>query len=297
MFVLSQSILIVLIAAAIGAFLMRVFMMGRAGGADQDDALVALRQERDELKRQLANGASQALNDAILTRKNAALEAELAELRMRADELAAANAKLRDVEPVDEDIAALKWRNKYLEARVLFFEGRDGDATVDVPPMPETMTTTRLTRSVDDHAEELLARLDDEDEAGATAAPAQREVAAEHQVKPARKVRLSNANFVPSSLADLSPEALERLVAEAGPGKPPARSRRRANPDDLLAIDGVGPKNQAWLNEQGIYYYYQIATMTAPEIAWLANNLPAFGSRVYRENWVAQCTALARQAA
>ena len=80
----------------------------------------------------------------------------------------------------------------------------------------------------------------------------------------------------------------------AGAGKAPARSRRRTNPDDLLLIDGVGPKNNAWLNDQGIYYFHQIATMNVEQVAWLAANLPTFGSRVYRENWVAQCTNLAR---
>jgi predicted flap endonuclease-1-like 5' DNA nuclease len=34
--------------------------------------------------------------------------------------------------------------------------------------------------------------------------------------------------------------------------------------------------------------------MDAPELAWLANNLPTFGSRVYRENWVDQCFRLAK---
>jgi predicted flap endonuclease-1-like 5' DNA nuclease len=28
-------------------------------------------------------------------------------------------------------------------------------------------------------------------------------------------------------------------------------------------------------------------------LAWLANNIPAFGARVYRENWVAQASKLA----
>jgi predicted flap endonuclease-1-like 5' DNA nuclease len=82
--------------------------------------------------------------------------------------------------------------------------------------------------------------------------------------------------------------------SDLGAGKAAPRSRRRANPDELLLIDGVGPKNKAWLNAQGIYYFYQIATMNIDELAWLSKNLPTFGARVYRENWVAQCTRLAR---
>jgi predicted flap endonuclease-1-like 5' DNA nuclease len=95
-------------------------------------------------------------------------------------------------------------------------------------------------------------------------------------------------------LAGLSAEALEEAIALAGAGKAPPRSRRRANPDDLLLIDGVGPKNKAWLNDQGIYYFYQIATMNIDQVTWLSKNLPTFGARVHRENWVAQCTNLAK---
>jgi predicted flap endonuclease-1-like 5' DNA nuclease len=105
---------------------------------------------------------------------------------------------------------------------------------------------------------------------------------------------ISNLNFTPSPLAGLSAEALEEAIALAGAGKAPPRSRRRANPDELLLIDGVGPKNKAWLNDQGIYYFYQIGTMDIDQVAWLSKNLPTFGARVYRENWVAQCTKLAR---
>jgi len=105
---------------------------------------------------------------------------------------------------------------------------------------------------------------------------------------------ISNQNFTPSPLARSSAEALEEAIALAGAGKAPPRSRRRANPDELLLIDGVGPKNKAWLNAQGIYYFYQIATMNIDQLAWLSKNLPTFGARVYRENWVAQCTRLAR---
>ncbi|MCE2891451.1 MAG: hypothetical protein LW848_10080 [Hyphomonadaceae bacterium] len=321
MFLLSQSILIVLVSAAIGAFLARVLNLCNCNTEELQEELRLVREERDELKRQVTAGAGSALTDAIGTRKAAALEAELAEVRSRADELAAANAKLREGESVDEDVAALKWRNKYLEARVLFFEGRDTGGSVETPPMPEQMTATKLVQEVEPAPVAFVAATVEPKKRGrkkaeAVVAPVVAPVMVEAPVvitqAPAKKRKvkavapppppppppppepISNQNFTPSPLATLAPEALEEAIALAGDGKAPPRSRRRANPDELLLIDGVGPKNKAWLNDQGIYYFYQIATMNIDQVAWLSKNLPTFGARVYRENWVAQCTNLAR---
>ena len=318
MFLLSQSILIVLVSAVIGAFLARVFNLCNCNTEELQEELRVVREDRDELKRQVTAGAGSALTDAIGTRKASALEAELAEVRSRADELAAANAKLRDGESIDEDIAALKWRNKYLEARVLFFEGRDTGGSVETPPMPEQMTTTKLVQETELAPVAFVAAAPEPAKRGRKKAAKVLEVAPvlEAAVEPVavvapivkkRKVKavvpapppppaepISNENFIPSPLAGLSAEALEEAIALAGAGKAPPRSRRRANPDELLLIDGVGPKNKAWLNDQGIYYFYQIATMNIDQVAWLSKNLPTFGARVYRENWVAQCTNLAR---
>ena len=321
MFLLSQSILIVLVSAVIGAFLARVFNLCTCNTEELQEELRVVRENRDELKRQVTAGTGSALTDAIGTRKAAVLEAELAEMRSRADELAAANAKLREGESVDEDVAALKWRNKYLEARVLFFEGRDTGGSVETPPMPEQMTTAKLVQEIESAPVAFVSAASEPAKLGrkkTVVVPAPKldpmvELVTEQEAVAApivkkRKVKavaptpppppppepISNQNFTPSPLAGLSAEALEEAIALAGAGKAAPRSRRRANPDELLLIDGVGPKNKAWLNDQGIYYFYQIATMNIDQVAWLSKNLPTFGARVYRENWVAQCTKLAR---
>lgn len=346
LFLLSQMLLIVLVSAAIGAFLARVFSLCNCNAEELQEELRVIREERDQLSRRVSGGAGSAFNDAIGTRKAAALEAELAEMRSRADELAAANAKLRDSEGSDDDIAALKWRNKYLEARVLFFEGRESGGSVETPPMPSKKTAPRLAQVAAPDLEPvpLVAALPVAAKRGrrkpepvlegvsepvafvtaaavpekrtrkktaavieamvtpvATEAPAMTVSVPPKKGKakmvmppPALPQAISSDSFIPSPLADLSPEALEEALGLAGPGKAPPRSRRRANPDELLLIDGVGPKNKAWLNDQGIYYFHQIATMNIDQVAWLSRNLPTFGARVYRENWVAQCARLAR---
>ena len=319
MFLLAQSFLIILISAAFGFLLGYWIRSADSNNNVSQEELRPLLEERDHLKRQVTAGAGSALTNAIGTRKAAVLEAELAEVRSRADELAAANAKLRDGNGVDEDVAALKWRNKYLEARVLFFEGRDTGGSVETPPMPEQMTTANLVQEIEppqvafvSAAAELAKRgrkksvvvpapvlepmVEPVTEPEVVAAPIvkKRKVTAVAPTPPPPAEPISNQNFTPSPLAGSSAEALEEAIALAGVGKAPPRSRRRANPDELLLIDGVGPKNKAWLNDQGIYYFYQIATMNIDQVAWLSKNLPTFGARVYRENWVAQCTNLVK---
>lgn len=105
----------------------------------------------------------------------------------------------------------------------------------------------------------------------------------------------TNANFTPSSLAALDVAGLEAAVLGAGDGqRPTALPAALGAPDDLKEIGGVGPALEAWLNEHGIFHFWQIGVMEAPQLAWLANNLPHFGSRVYREHWIDQSVHLAR---
>lgn len=262
MFLLSQLWIYLLLAAILGAIIAYLFGLCNCDKAGLENELNGVRSERDDLLARLATGvggaaAGAGLSSASYDRRIAGLEAELAEARVRADTLASANAKV-SAEPAldDEDAAAMKWRNRYLEARVKFLE--------------------------DQYAAAPIA-------AGIAGAAVGAAVAAP-KAEP-----ITNENFTPSSLASLSGEELETAtLAAAANAKAPPRSRKKSNPDDLLLIDGVGPKNNAWLNEQGIYYFHQIATMNIEQVAWLAENLPTFGSRVYRENWVAQCTNLAR---
>jgi predicted flap endonuclease-1-like 5' DNA nuclease len=260
MYLLSQIWIYLLLAAILGAIVAYLFGLCNCDKSGLQAELDGVRGERDDLTARLAAGAGgaaagAAVSTAAYDRRIAGLEAELAEARVKADELAAAKAKA-GAEPAldDEDTAAMKWRNRYLEARVKFLEDQSA-----VTPIAAGIAGAAV--------------------GAAVAAP--------------KAEAVTNENFTPSSLAGLSGEELEAATLAATP-KAPGRSRKKSNPDDLLLIDGVGPKNNAWLNEQGIYYFHQIATMDVENVAWLAENLPTFGSRVYRENWVAQCTNLAR---
>jgi predicted flap endonuclease-1-like 5' DNA nuclease len=265
MYLLMQNWIFLILAALLGGLIAWLFGLCNCNRAEIEAERDSARTERDEFAARLAAGAGGAAAGAVVAnanheRKIASLEAELAEARLKANATpVAANAEAASS---DEDIAAMKWRNRYLEARVKFLEEQASAAPV----------ATGL--------------------AGAAIGAA---VAAKATKAAAKDEPVSNTNFKPSKLATLSGDELEAAtLAAAANAKAPPRSRKRANPDDLLLIDGVGPKNNTWLNEQGIYYFHQIATMEIEQVAWLAENLPTFGSRVYRENWVAQCTNLAR---
>jgi NADH-quinone oxidoreductase subunit E len=65
-----------------------------------------------------------------------------------------------------------------------------------------------------------------------------------------------------------------------------------AEPSDLKAISGIGPKLEKVLNGLGIWTYAQIAAWTPEEIAWVEDYLSLSG-RVGRDGWTAQASELA----
>lgn len=68
---------------------------------------------------------------------------------------------------------------------------------------------------------------------------------------------------------------------------------RDGTADDLKKIKGVGPKLEELLHSLGIYHFDQIASWTAPEVAWVDENLEGFKGRVSRDEWVEQARILA----
>jgi predicted flap endonuclease-1-like 5' DNA nuclease len=263
MYLLSQTWIYLLLAALLGALIAWLLGLCNCDKSGLEAELNGVRTERDDLSARLAAGIGGAAVGSVAAnanqdRKIASLEAELAEARVKASATPSTGG-----EPAasDEDVAAMKWRNRYLEARVKFLEEQAAAAPV----------------------------------AAGLAGAAIGAAAVKAKAKAPKEEAVTNDNFKPSSLAGLSGDELEAAtIAAAANAKAPPRSRKKSNPDDLLLIDGVGPKNNTWLNEQGIYYFHQIATMNIEQVAWLSDNLPTFGSRVFRENWVAQCTNLAR---
>jgi predicted flap endonuclease-1-like 5' DNA nuclease/archaellum component FlaC len=64
--------------------------------------------------------------------------------------------------------------------------------------------------------------------------------------------------------------------------------RRRANPDDLKRIEGVGPKIEELLNEAGIYKFDQLATTSVDRIRAILDKAGARFRMHDPESWAAQ---------
>jgi predicted flap endonuclease-1-like 5' DNA nuclease len=65
-------------------------------------------------------------------------------------------------------------------------------------------------------------------------------------------------------------------------------------PDDLTAIDGIGPALAKKLNAAGISSYAQLATLTDDDIEDLEKNVIRFSGRIRREDWVGQAKKLSQ---
>lgn len=97
-------------------------------------------------------------------------------------------------------------------------------------------------------------------------------------------------------LSDAAPETkedAEKPAEEAAEGASPTLLAMPADgADDLKRIKGVGPKNEAALNDLGIFKFSQIAEWTASNVKWVESRLD-FPGRITRENWIDQAKQLA----
>ena len=94
---------------------------------------------------------------------------------------------------------------------------------------------------------------------------------------------------VPKATPKAAPDFVEPTVEET---KPEMLSEARGTPDDLKKIKGVGPKLESTLNELGVWHFWQIASWTATEVAWIDTRLK-FKGRIERDGWIAQAKTLA----
>ncbi|RLA75281.1 MAG: hypothetical protein DRG11_01900 [Epsilonproteobacteria bacterium] len=62
--------------------------------------------------------------------------------------------------------------------------------------------------------------------------------------------------------------------------------------DDLKYISGIGTNIEKTLNENGIYYFDQIASWSKKNILWIDEYLKVFKGRAQRDNWVRQAKIL-----
>lgn len=196
------------------------------------------------------------------TDKVADLKSEIAALKSKLSEASDGTGES------EQELARLRWRNRYLEGRLNYLEAADLDAAADaddsivadVVPMdtPETQS------------EDLD---DDTDDDGISATSKVLAILERAEARSAPPVESASGE-------ETRPESLDAPNGEA---------------DDLKRIGGIGPKIEGILNSLGIFHFSQIAVWSEGEAAWIDSYL-RFQGRVLREQWVEQAKSLAVEA-
>lgn len=163
---------------------------------------------------------------------------------------------------VDEEMARLRWRNRYLEGRLAYFEqGEESEEeTAQDEPIAEALETEASEPAPEEAAEE----------------PSEPEAIPEPVAAAATEEEVHPSDAMLAELEGKQPEQVEK---PSGGG------------DDLTAITGVGPRIAEVLNGLGIWTYEQVAGWLPEHETWIENHL-SFKGRVSRENWVGQAKDL-----
>lgn len=207
----------------------------------------------------------------------------------------------------DEELARLRWRNRYLEGRLAYFEeGADDDTEAGAAgsePEPETsLTAEPVTEAEPEPEAETEAELESEPEPdpAETSEPDDDDSEVEAAEEPALEDDTDSDDATPAAEpeAEAAAETVhpsEAMLAELEGEQPEQVEKPASGGDDLTAIAGIGPRIAEVLNGLGIWTYAQISEWTASNETWIENHL-AFKGRVGREKWVEQASALMESA-
>ena len=108
--------------------------------------------------------------------------------------------------------------------------------------------------------------------------------------KPAKKAAAKPAEKKEAK-AEAAPKAVKAKAAETAAAAP-LFTAPKGEPDDLVAIKGIGPVAAGQLNEQGITTFAQLAGLTEADIAKIDENMPFSADQI--KDWQEQAKALAK---
>ncbi|RIJ26056.1 hypothetical protein D1224_02780 [Henriciella barbarensis] len=222
--------------------------------------------------------------DALQTKLQDALS--VTDKEGAADAAEAASAQVLSSEERDEEMARLRWRNRYLESRLAYLgqpssrpaspsspaatAGERGAA----PAKPTTAPTSALGRPVQP-----------------TAAPRLAESSPDRLAS--RGPRFTSPFSALASSAQPRKQAPAVAVPPSRPTpiKPPAKQTADGQADDLTRISGLSSSIELKLNEIGIWHYAQIANWTDQHLEWVDRSFGLDG-QARREGWVSQARQL-----
>jgi large subunit ribosomal protein L21 len=108
--------------------------------------------------------------------------------------------------------------------------------------------------------------------------------------KPSKKAAAKPAEKKEAK-AEAAPKAVKAKAAETAAAAP-LFTAPKGEPDDLVAIKGIGPVAAGQLNEQGITTFAQLAGLTEADIAKIDENMPFSADQI--KDWQEQAKALAK---
>lgn len=204
------------------------------------------------------------------------LETRLGKATAEADDLRHRSGIARAGEE-DAPIAegSLAWRNRHLESRVRFLEGKLADAETDP-------ANARPVEDQNDEATRLRWR----------------NRYLEGRVKYLEEELVRTGGFQTARAAPASSQAAVEAPQAKGPeGEQPEliEQARDGRADDLKLISGIGPKLEQKLNSIGIWHYEQVAGWSQGNIDWV-NAAISFRGRIEREKWVPQAKQIVQDA-
>lgn len=247
--------------------------------------------------------------------------ADSAELEEADEEPAVTPDSELDQSGVEQELARLRWRTRFLEGRLAYLAGDSADAVE-----AEIVEEAEELEAADEENDEFSVEADQADEVPEETVELSAEPIEEQPVEEDPESEpVDEPEEVSAEGADES-EALDDIIADIneadGEGEaaasveaaedeptlePAADEEAVLSPsshiapvfvshpenggDDLMKIEGVGPRINEALRELGVYSFEQIAAWTPENCGWINHRL-GFQGRVERENWVSQAQAL-----
>ncbi|CCD89213.1 conserved membrane protein of unknown function [Bradyrhizobium sp. ORS 285] len=269
-------------------------LAAEAAAKAEADRLAAEAAAKAEADRLAAEAAAKAEADRLAAEVAAKAEADRlaaeAAAKAEADRLAAEVAAKAEADRLAAEAAAKAEADRLAAEAAAKAEADRAAAEAAAKAEAERLAAEAVAKA-EAEAARLAAEATAKAEADRLAAEAAAKVEAERLAADAAASAEADrlAAEVAASAAEPAPD---NSNGAGGDGRPPALPAPDGAADDLKLIKGIGPKNEAILNDIGVHHFSQIAEWSPAHAEWVGHHM-AFPGRIEREHWIAQAKLLA----
>ena len=230
---------------------------------------------------------------AALPKPQAPESVDFGPLNKRLSEVDARIAALpKPQAPERVDLAPLNQRTERLEGLIKAIPAPQAPKPVDLSPFERRITSLE---------ESIRAIKIPEPEKQVDLTPVNQRIdAVESAVRSIRIPEAPKLEPVQARLEIIDGKLTQLVKQPSGETRAPAagprllKSAKFGSRDDLKKISGIGPKLEAMLNQNGVYYFWQVAEWAAADVKLMNDRLDGFNGRIQRDNWVSQAKKLSR---